>query len=187
MTSRLEVDRHKTRISDINAHDRVRPTLPKQDSNSWEVLSLPSAQTVQGRKVVPVESADVACCQLHSCNTTTSVVFWKRLTNAHRLQNLYKTRQMTAALTRITEGMETRVARHRTHAAQLQETRITNRNRITGLVNEQESQRDHRPNMLVPRVPHHHRSQSLLDTLITNQSSGTEILARRLIGTCAQI
>ena len=27
----------------------------------------------------------MACRQLHSCNTTTSVVFWKRLTNAHRL------------------------------------------------------------------------------------------------------
>ena len=34
---------------------------------------------------------------------------------------------------------------------------------------------------------HHHRSQSLLDTLITNQSSGTEVLARRLIGTCARM
>ena len=32
----------------------------------------------------------MAYCQLHSCNTTTSVVFWERLTNAHRLQNLYK-------------------------------------------------------------------------------------------------
>ena len=27
----------------------------------------------------------MACCQLHSCNTTTSVVFWKRLANTHRL------------------------------------------------------------------------------------------------------
>ena len=30
-------------------------------------------------------SLHVACCQLHSCNTTTSVVFWKCLANAHRL------------------------------------------------------------------------------------------------------
>ena len=27
----------------------------------------------------------VVCRQLHSCNTTTSAVFWKRLANAHRL------------------------------------------------------------------------------------------------------
>ena len=58
---------------------------------------------------------------------------------------------------------------------------------ITGLVNEQESQRDHRPNMLVPRVPHHHRPLSLSVTLIVNQSSGAEVLAQELIGTCAQM
>ena len=41
--------------------------------------------------------------------------------------------------------------------------------------------------MLVPGVPRHHRSVSLSDTLITNQSSGTEVLARGLIGTRAQM
>ena len=38
-----------------------------------------------------------------------------------------------------------------------------------------------------PRVPRHHRFVSLSDTLITNQSSGTGVLIRGLIGTCAQM
>ena len=85
------------------------------------------------------------------------------------LQNLCTTRQHTATTNRITEGVGTKVRRHTHTSSSAAGDRDHQSQSFTDLVNEQESQRDHRPNVLVPKVPRHHRFVSLSDTLITNQ------------------
>ena len=49
---------------------------------------LPLYPTRHGHWGSHLTRACVACCPLHNCNTTTSVVFWECLVNAHRLTEL---------------------------------------------------------------------------------------------------
>ena len=63
---------------------------------------------------------------------------------AQNLQTLNNTRQMTATQTRITEGAETRVVRHRNTRSSAAGDRNHQPQWITGLVNEQEQSQPQR-------------------------------------------
>ena len=90
---------------------------------------------------------------------------------------------MTATQTRITEGAETRVVKHRNTRSSAAGDRNHQPQWITGLVNEQEQSQ---PQRIHAR---HQGTQSpqISVTLILYHSSGAEVLARRLIGTCTQM
>ena len=125
---------------------------------------------------------------LYSCNTTCAVVFWDCQANARRLTELVQyTTDTLATTTGSQKGWRQRVERHTQSQLSCWSTGITNLNELQVWWTSKNNNATTDQVCSFPRVPRHQRSQPLYVPLIKNHVSGTEVLAKRLIGTCAQM